>query len=80
MKVTFQGEPGEGSGVLRSLFTAVSEVRLIISTTVITALSASQDLQKKQVYVGYEEMSSILILSPQSTFLWLAVWNNGNWE
>ena len=26
MKVTFQGEPGEGSGVLRSLFTAISEV------------------------------------------------------
>lgn len=27
MKVTFQREPGEGSGVLRSLFTAVAEVR-----------------------------------------------------
>ena len=26
VKVTFTGEPGEGSGVLRSLFTAVGEV------------------------------------------------------
>ena len=27
VKVSFDGEPGEGSGVLRSLFTAASEVR-----------------------------------------------------
>lgn len=27
IKVSFDGEPGEGSGVLRSLFTAASEVR-----------------------------------------------------
>lgn len=26
VKVTFAGEPGEGSGVLRSLFTAMAEV------------------------------------------------------
>lgn len=28
VKVTFAGEPGEGSGVLRSLFTATAEVGL----------------------------------------------------
>jgi len=29
VKVTFTGEPGEGSGVLRSLFTAVGEVGVV---------------------------------------------------
>lgn len=36
LKVTFSGEPGEGSGVLRSMFTAAAEVLVPTIVDVVT--------------------------------------------